>query len=523
VSAAGLVGLGSNTDAVSAGAVSTGQSLLALARTGVSLGGATTAVGGTTYIADSSMLSLLGPNDDPSPIFNATPVALAGPVSISGPVATGRFVSASAGAFTAQAAITAATNATIRTGGAATFNGTLSAPQIAVRSADIGIGASGGIGGANTVQTALTVETGVSAIGIGGNSASGYSIDQAEVARLRGQSISITVPTQTQAPVVNLGAFTLSGSNAATPNLVGSAGSFSVQTPGAIRVTGAVRLNNAPTSNRLVLSSGTQVQLIADQGGSLRLAGDADALGGTLELSAADIISGDAAIVSQLSADPALAARAQLLGATSGPADLLGTLVANRITVNVGRAFLLQNTGNLRQRAGFTAGTGGLTIRAVGQGTDPVDVIINGQSMRPPSSPSGIVGQAVTADGFLTNENTREVVMFVPGQTGRGFSEATTVNGCGLGSAPCTIFANDEVTTVSVQAALDVSTEGGPADTPSAEEEEELREETSEGDSRPNVLVSRMIDASAVEDTPPVTEPVSGAGNPDLWQGGEPQ
>jgi hypothetical protein len=294
-----------------------------------------------------------------------------------------------------------------------------------------------------------------------------------------------------------------------------------VQTPGAIRVTGAVRLNSAPTSNRLSLFAGTQLLMTTDTGGAINLFGDADALGGTLELTAADIIGGAAPVVDQLAADPSLANRTQLLGATPATTNLTGGLSANRITVNVGRSFLLQNSGNFRQRAGFTAGTGGLTIRALtsGQSTAPVDVIINGQSLQPPAqSGSGITGQAITPDGFFTNENTREVVIFVPGQTGRGFSDATTINGCALGDGACTIFASNEVTTVSVAAALDVTE--GPGE---AAADEELREETSEGDSRPAILVSRMIDASAVEDAPPVTEPVTGAGNPDLWQSGGPQ
>ncbi len=112
ITAVNRIGLGSNTGAITTGAIGTGEFFLALAATGVTVnGGITTGTGanGITYIADASMLALINPVTlDPAPVFASAPVRLNGNVAITGPVTTGRFASASTGTFTAGGNIAAA-------------------------------------------------------------------------------------------------------------------------------------------------------------------------------------------------------------------------------------------------------------------------------------------------------------------------------------------------------------------------------------------------------------------------------
>jgi hypothetical protein len=529
IQALGPVGVASQTSSVSVGNVNTGEFFLTLAATGVSTGSITTAPDATTYIADASMLALIDPVTlDPTPVFNATPVRLGGPVSIGGAVSTGRFVSASTGSFAAQGAITATESVSISSGALASFNGIVAAPTITVRSGDIGIGTSGGLGTSSTQQLTVEVEPGTGAINIGGASGQGYSLSADEAARLRAQRISVAAIGNITRPAatINLGSMTLQGSGAAQPNLAGGQGSFALSTPGSIRVTGSVALQNAAAGNLLSLAAGQQILLDTSLGGALSVTGASPgALAGQVQLSAIDVWSGNTSLLSQLATDPNFAGRDALLGqGTSSvaglPLDSQSTVViaANALSFNVSRSLLIANTGTSRLRDGFRAGSGGISVRGLSQGQGglsigsgpQIEVIINGQAL----SDTGVL---------LTNQRTLDAFTFTPGQAGRSLTDVSSLNGCLFSGAACGVSEGDPVQIAAVHA----STEPEEIEERVEEERRRANRAVTESDKKPSVLISRLIDGAILTNDDVIDEPVSGAGNPSLWsqpmQGGEPQ
>jgi filamentous hemagglutinin family protein len=102
ITAKGNVGMAAQTGSVTAGNVTTDQSLVVLSANNITLGSVATATTGSgtgVYLADASMYSLVAQNLDPPVLFAVTPVAAGGSIQINGPVSTSQFVAAAHGAF----------------------------------------------------------------------------------------------------------------------------------------------------------------------------------------------------------------------------------------------------------------------------------------------------------------------------------------------------------------------------------------------------------------------------------------
>ncbi|MFZ4110900.1 MAG: beta strand repeat-containing protein, partial [Polymorphobacter sp.] len=104
VAARGPVGLVAQGSSISVGAITAGESLALLARSGVTVGSIRTSAGGLTLVAADTMEALVtetaNGNADYTALASAAPVALAGPVVLGGSIDTGTLRIAATGAVT---------------------------------------------------------------------------------------------------------------------------------------------------------------------------------------------------------------------------------------------------------------------------------------------------------------------------------------------------------------------------------------------------------------------------------------
>jgi hypothetical protein len=283
------------------------------------------------------------------------------------------------------------------------------------------------------------------------------------------------------------------GSGAAT-----GGNSVTLRTPGVIRVDGALAMTGAGAGDTLRLDAGQRLEVATDRGGRIDV-GAAGALAGVLDLRAANIWVGTADLLGQLAQNVNFAGRDPLLAAPSATPDAAGALTAGRLTVSASSSFLVQNSGTLAIKAGFTAGTGGMVVAA--SGTTPLDVVINGRV-------------AGTDGAFIINKKTVEAITFVSGGegTGPGFTETSTVNDCLIGRL-CGLDPDEGGNVVSAIAPniLYLADEGEEA---VADKMEELLNGI---DKLPIMRTKRLVDLSAAVEDVIITDPVTGGGNPALW------
>jgi hypothetical protein len=301
---------------------------------------------------------------------------------------------------------------------------------------------------------------------------------------------------------VMLGALSLQGgAGGSGANLFGTSGRLTISTAGNIRVTGAVSLAGATAGNVLELSAG-QILLDDSSGGALRVSGaNAATPEGILQLSANDIWSGDTSLLGQLGSNAAFAGRDAALG-TAPQVPLDGPVLAGgTLRFSVGRSLLIKNTGNARDRAGFSAGSGGIQVTALsGDSTTPLDLVINGRALSDVGSP-------------LINQFTVGAFTFNGGQANRTLSATASINGCLIGGGMCSIFVSDPVIMASMQAA----TEPEQLSELAEEERKRATEAVTEADKKPEIRMSRLIEGAIVNNDDVIDEPVSGSGNPGLW------
>lgn len=243
--------------------------------------------------------------------------------------------------------------------------GTVAAPLMNLTSRDIDIQAGAALGADATTNINLTVLNPLAQTLIGGTAAgAGYTLDAAEIARLRSDTVSIKAPALSNVagrpPDVLVDDFTLLGTIAVNPF------TFALETPGTMRVIGDVRLLGAAATDRMLFRANERFELFTP-GGSIFLLDDASNPGGRLGIESSNIVIADAALAAQLAADPNFAGRNAALLANSGPVLDSGYLQAGGITFRVGTGapgatLFIQNTGTANELRGLTVGAAGLTI-----------------------------------------------------------------------------------------------------------------------------------------------------------------
>ncbi len=200
--------------------------------------------------------------------------------------------------------------ATVTSGGVLELRGRTSAGTLALTANDLAIDPGSSVVGAEVG----IVSTNGDGATIGDNAGGlGLTLSNAEFGRIHAAALTIST-TGGPAPTFRVGDLTATGSGAGlasdgTPNgtISGTTGSLSLITPGALTVTGAVRLGNALASDTLSLSAGTT--LTVQVPGSLAIL-DANGVPiGTLRLSGNTIVDASASAIGDLAATTSFAQR----------------------------------------------------------------------------------------------------------------------------------------------------------------------------------------------------------------------
>lgn len=387
-------------------------------------------------------------------------------------------------------------------------NGLLAARTIALASGDIVISSSGQVGTSSTEALSFTNSDTFSQTFIGGTGTrNGYHLDADEMTRLFGGNIEVfapevdfvsggfvsSAPGALPVPIASIGSsaqpdvivdsFTMTGSN------LGSTGSLTISTPGKMRVIGNVQLTGIGSGNALNLRADDALEVILGQG-TIRLTNGSDPAG-SLNMESADIIVATMAAITDVAAATTTDAINARLAENDGIILDEGAIFAGGISATLTTGgFYVQNSGAgtaFAERRGLTFGAGGLDIVT----GSPGRVVINGVHL-------GSSGQVTGLDTIPLLTSGGSPIS----STSFSFDPRSTVNGCLIANAAtCAFLQNSSDTLFPVQ---DVVDEAGEKD------------EDGDGTSLPTPLIT-MRDIDPLTGEPLLDDPVTGAGNDDLW------
>lgn len=377
--------------------------------------------------------------------------------------------------------------------------GVVAGQSISLESADIGIASGARVGTAGvTQQLSIANNDADNQTFVGGTGTrNGYHIDADELTRVYGTQIEIFAPEVQAAgntsvgsaapPDVVVDSFTMTG-GAAGSNL-GANGALTIRTPGKMRVIGDVRLTGLTDANALNLIANDALEVILGQG-SVRLTGANNAPGGQLNMESDDIIVATQAAIAAVGAATSIDAINARLGENDGVVLDEGALFARGIRADVSGGFYVQNSGagtDFAQRRGLTFGAGGLDVLTEG----PSRIVINGVQLGPNGQITGL-----DALQLLTIAGSAPVV--------GSYDRRSTFNGCFIASpTACTTVAFDFENNFPVQDVIEEEVKGD-------------EDGGSDGNNLPQALIT-MRDIDPMTGEPLLDDPVTGAGNDDLW------
>ncbi|MCF8706888.1 beta strand repeat-containing protein [Rhizorhapis sp. SPR117] len=384
------------------------------------------------------------------------------------------------------------TSLSIDTVGTATFNGSAQGQSIDISSGNIVIapGAQIGTAGSTTSISLANSNSGLTTYIGGTNTTAGYSLSAAEIGRLFANSITFA-GSAGQDVVIN--SFTISSTATSSAGNIGPTGSLSINSFGDISVLGDVALTGLGAGNQLFLNAANAIMVDAANA-SISLSDGSGGLIGQLNFDANEVFIATASAIADVQG-------ATMPGATTRLAQNDGinrntpVISAATIFANVGSGLYIQNigvSGAADDRRGFVALTDTLDIVT---GSANTRIIVNGQLVDPAT------GSVLT--GFSVVPLVR--VNGVVGPTSGSFDPRSTVNGCLLASPTACI------TNVNI-----------PIDPPPYETiEEPLDPERHDGSTSGGNLFPTMTvelqDFQPFGYPPLIDEPVTGAGNDDLW------
>lgn len=419
------------------------------------------------------------------------------------------------GQLAARTTLAIAAGATVRVAGQAT------GATVAIAAADVAIAPTGRIGaGAATRSVRFDVTPGLRAV-IGGDDASGlFSLSNAEIGRVQAQQIVIGADRAGTDPArdadVTIGALGLRhDGGGGDGSLYGDGALFRVETPGTIRVAGAVSATNFGANDRIELAGGELIDIAAPIG-SVTIAGSDGAPSGRLQLASDRIVVATDGALQDVQRLTTADARGDRLGQTDGAVAAQGYVVAGGLTAAVGASFYVQNTGGTTTdtRAGFTVGQSGLTVLAAGMAAP--EVIINGRG----AAGSGTADQ--TGREFIA-----AVAGFAPGSSANGCASAATLCVQDLLAVQLVTPVTNATTWTSLSAVQSTWSDAADSTSMTAMGDDGVEPETGKAKSEGKqaarhktvrVLVS-MPGKTMSLFAPPIDDPVTSVGNDDLWLG----
>lgn len=428
-------------------------------------------------------------------VGDATVTNGSGTLTITSSVVAGRTTLTSENGNDIVISALAANAADISAEGDIVINGVLTARNIALQSNDIIIASGARVGTAGSTE-GLSIENNdvFSQTFVGGTGTrSGFHLDAAELTRLFGTDIQILAPEvevvrdasvgSSAPPDIIIDSFTLAG-GAAGSNL-GANGALTIRTPGKMRVIGNVQLTGLSDTNALNLFADDALEVILGQG-TVRLVNGSNAAG-QLNMVSDDIIVATTAAINDVGAATTTDAIEARLAQNDGVLIDEGSLFARGIRAEVVGGFYVQNSGagtDFASRRGLSFGAGGLDVLTEGTSR----IVINGVQ--------------IGATGQVTGLDTIPLLTIGGGAPAPGsFDPRSTFNGCLIANASACAFIDVE-NSFPVQDVI--------------EEEADAEDEDGNGQSLPVPLIT-MRDLDPLSGEPLLDDPVTGAGNDDLW------
>ena len=417
-----------------------------------------------------------------------------GGLSVSNLTAANAVLNAAGGAMSlGNVAATGNVNANALT--TLSVTGVINGTNISLASADIILGSAAQIGTSGTTQQlSVTNNNNGNQTFIGGTGTrTGYHLDANELTRLYGTQIGIVGPDVQAAggasvgsaapPDVIVDSFTVTGG--ATGSNLGANGSLTITTPGKMRVIGNVQLTGLTDANTLNLVADDALEVILGQG-TVRLVNGTNPAG-LLNMVSDDIIVATQAAITAVGAATTTDAIDARLGENDGVILDEGALFARGIRANVSGGFYVQNSGagtDFGERRGLSFGAGGLSVQTQG----PSRIVLNGVQ--------------IGANGQVTGLDVIPLLTIAPQSNGipGTFDPRSTLNGCFIAN-PAACNTLEFESNFPVQDVIEEETES---------------EDGGEGNSLPIPLIT-MRDIDPLTGEPLLDDPVTGAGNDDLW------
>jgi len=447
---------------------------------------------GTTAISGNALITALN-----GPVVVTTDFGVAGSATVTGTSVTLNAL----GALNLSQPNATAGALIVNDAGVLSITGLASGTTIALASSDIIIDTGEGqIGTQGITNSVSLTNSSTTRTFIGDSSTTGgYRVSNAEAQLIFANSITFNAPIATTGLSLNtkpadlvIGTLTLQGSG----KNVGAAGSLNFATPGKAQVVGAVTFTNAGAANALSITAGDAIELVPATG-ALTVNDGRGGLAGTLNLTAPDIIAASAPTVQAVIAAPNGAALNDILGQNDGAVNDTGYFSANAIRFSVQNGLYIQNSGidrainrSFAARRGLTVGAGGLSIATQSVSTR---IFINGrQTLATAAGQTFTTGLDFIPTVKIGSTGTLGTIV---GQS--NYDPLSTINGCRIAAGPqCQTSFNDG--TLSRDTVGKSSENGGF------------------GPMGFTNLVE-LKDVVPLGYQPLIDDPVTGAGNDDLW------
>ncbi|MEP4604867.1 MAG: hypothetical protein ABJZ89_07815 [Parasphingorhabdus sp.] len=407
---------------------------------------------------------------------------------------------------TISSTLSAAGNLSVTAGNLINVLATASGVNVDIIGADINIASTGRLGRSDQTQNLTITSDGSSQMVLGGAGTTGaFSLDADEFSRVHsGGSLTIaalnTGTSGVDLLIQDLNAVVGSGTGTPVDGNIGANGGLFLGADNDVRVDGALTLSNASAANLLAIDSGNDLRLNA-LSGNLRSEDANGNIAGRIDLTAQSIV----AATDSAAADIAGASVADAdvrLADNDGVTRDDGFFQADSLVFNVDNGLFIQNaaaSAEFDDRRGLRANS--LTINGPSAGS--IGIVVNGV----------VAGNA-------------GVSAIAPTNILSAFAPASTINGCVIANpASCAPTPTPTPTPVPTPTPTPVPT---PTPTPTPEPtitdpvqdviEEEVKSTESIAVVDPfSVTLIQIKNAEDTSELGLIDEPVTGAGNDDLW------
>ena len=387
-----------------------------------------------------------------------------------------------ANAISVAETLTAGGALSMTAGGIVSLDGAARGQTIDLRAGDLAIGSGGTLGGASTQRISLAS---TNAVNLGSGANGGFAVDAAEFGRIQSSGdllVTALAGTGSGAGSLTVGSLTV---NAGSGGQIGASSTLGLTANGLLDVNNTLSIARAGSGNTLMLT-GDAVDLDYANA-ALTVLDPANAVTGRIIVNGRLITSLSAAAAADIVGKPPAEINTRL-----GLADVvreIGLFRTANLALEGRDAILIQNSGGaaVDDRRGLNVGALTITGAANGQTL----VVIN-----------GIIANA-TGIGAAQN-----VAVTTP------IAGGSSVNGCVLTNiAACVVIPEPEPPLIAAPASILL----GTSDLIEQEEEDdEVENGVADGETdAPPIDTTRIDDPAGL---PMIDDPVTGAGNEDLWQ-----